>query len=172
MLTNQTMNTIEEMRSEKNENHISIVEYTSEHRSRFKEINEQWITRLYVMEEEDIKTVEDPEGYVLKGGGKIFIALYKNYPVGTCAYLNMGDGVYEMIKMAVDENYRGLKIGKKIGEESVQKIKELGAKKIILFSNTKGSGPAIKLYGKLGFTEVPLGTSEFIRADIKMELNF
>ncbi|MCD6066173.1 MAG: transcriptional regulator, MarR family [Bacteroidetes bacterium] len=151
---------------------IEIVEYKPEHRLRFKEINEQWITRLYVMEEEDIKTVEDPEGYVLKGGGKIYIALYKGYPVGTCAYLNMGDDVYEMIKMAVDEKFRGLKIGKSIGEESVQRIKELGAKRIILFSNTTGSATAIDMYRKLGFKEVPLGNSEFIRADIKMELVF
>jgi GNAT superfamily N-acetyltransferase len=151
---------------------VQIVEYLPEHRTRFREINEQWITRAYVMEEEDKKTVDDPEGYILKGGGKIFIALYKGYPVGTCAYLNMGDGVYEMIKMAVDEEYRGLKIGKKIGEVSVQKIKELGAHSIILFSNTKGSAAAIQLYRKLGFKEIPLGTSEFIRADIKMELNF
>jgi ribosomal protein S18 acetylase RimI-like enzyme len=172
MLTSQQMETTDKPLMERQEKDVEIVEYLPQHRTRFKEINEQWITRLYVMEEEDIKTVEDPEGYILKGGGKIYIALYKGFPVGTCAYLNMGDKVYEMIKMAVDENYRGLKIGKKIGEESVQAIKESGAKKIILFSNTKGSEAAIKLYGKLGFTEVPLGTSEFIRADIKMELEF
>jgi ribosomal protein S18 acetylase RimI-like enzyme len=151
---------------------IEIVEYRPEHRARFKEINTQWITRLYVMEEEDIKTVDDPEGYVLKNGGKIFIALYDNYPVGTCAYLNLGEGVYEMIKMAVDEDYRGLQIGKRIGQESVEAIKKLGAKKIILFSNTQGSVAAIRLYRTLGFTEVPLGSSEFIRADIKMKLVF
>ncbi|MEO6301765.1 MAG: GNAT family N-acetyltransferase [Bacteroidia bacterium] len=151
---------------------IQIVEYKPEHKFRFKEINEQWITRLYVMEEEDIKTVEDPEGYILKEGGKIYIALHNNYPVGTCAYLNMGEGVYEMIKLAVDEDYRGLSIGRIISEASIQSIKDLGAKKIILFSNTKGSAVAIAMYRKLGFVEVPLGTSEFIRADIKMELVF
>jgi GNAT superfamily N-acetyltransferase len=151
---------------------IKIVEYKPEHRARFKEINVQWITRLFVMEEEDIKTVEDPEDYILKGGGKIFIALYKDFPVGTCAYLNMGNGVYEMIKMAVDEKYRGLKIGLIIGRESVQKIKELGAKSIFLYSNTKGSPVAIELYRKLGFVKIPLGNSEFQRADIKMELVF
>jgi GNAT superfamily N-acetyltransferase len=155
---------------ETRQNEIEIVEYLPEHCDRFKEINVQWITRLYVMEEEDIKTVEDPESYVLKAGGKIYIALCNGYPVGTCAYLNLGDGVYEMIKMAVDENYRGLKIGKKIGEVSVRKIKELGAKKIILFSNRSGSAAAIELYRKLGFSEVPLGSSEFIRADIRMEI--
>jgi len=151
---------------------IRIVEYQPEHRARFKEINEQWITRLYVLEEEDKKTLDDPYDYVLKNGGKIYIALYNDYPVGTCAYLNLGKGEYEMIKMAVDEKYRGLKLGWRIGEHSVQKIKELGAKKIILFSNRKGSAVAIQLYHKLGFKEVPLGSSEFIRADIKMEIDY
>lgn len=151
---------------------IQIVEYKPEHRLRFKEINEQWITRSYVMEEEDIKTVENPEGYVLKDGGKIYIALYDGHPVGTCAYLNLSKGVYEMIKFAVDENYRGLRIGKILGKQSVERIKELGAHSIVLFSNTKGSAKAIELYHQLGFKEIPLGSSEFIRADIKMELVF
>jgi hypothetical protein len=124
---------------------IQVVDYAPEHRIRFKEINEQWITRLYVMEEEDIKTVSDPEEYVLKNGGRIYIALHIGFPVGTCAYLNLGEGVFEMIKMAVDEKYRGLKIGKTIGEFSMRKIRELGAKKIILFSNRKGSAVAIDL---------------------------
>jgi GNAT superfamily N-acetyltransferase len=149
---------------------IEIVEYRNEHQPRFKEINEQWITRSYFMEAEDQKTLDDPEDYILKNGGKIFIALHNDYPVGTCAYLNLGSGIYEMIKMAVDEKFRGLKIGRKIGEYSVQKIKELGARKIILFSNTKGSAAAIDLYYKLGFQKVELGSSEFIRADIKMEM--
>jgi GNAT superfamily N-acetyltransferase len=151
---------------------IQITEYLPEHRLRFKEINVQWISKDFVMEEEDIKTVDDPEGYVLKGGGKIFIALYKNEIAGTCGYQNFGNNEFEMIKMAVDEKFRGLKIGKIIGEISLQKMKEYGAKRIFLFSNTKGSATAIQLYYKLGFKEIPLGNSEFQRADIKMELFF
>jgi len=153
-------------------NALQIVDYFPEHRLRFQEINEQWITRNFVMEEEDIKTLEDPETYILKNGGKIYIALYKGHPVGTCAYLNMGDKVYEMIKFAVDEEYRGLKIGKVLAEESVESIRRLGADRIILFSNRKGSAKAIDMYYKMGFQEIPLGNSEFARADIKMELVF
>jgi ribosomal protein S18 acetylase RimI-like enzyme len=153
-------------------NEILIIEYQPSHYQRFKEINVQWITRNFLMEEEDQRTVDDPEGYILNKGGKIYIAFYKGQVVGTCAYLNFGDNVFEMIKMAVDENYRGLKIGKLIGEISLQKMKESGAKKIFLFSNKKGSSTAIALYRKLGFTEIPLGDSEFQRADIKMELIF
>jgi ribosomal protein S18 acetylase RimI-like enzyme len=151
---------------------VEIVTYQPEHQQRFKEINEEWITQLYFLEEEDKKTLDDPHNYILKNGGKIFIAIYNNFPVGTCAYLNLGEGVYEMIKMAVDEKFRGLKIGRKIGEYSVQKIKESGAKKIILFSNTQGSAAAIELYYKLGFKKVELGNSEFIRANIRMEIEF
>jgi GNAT superfamily N-acetyltransferase len=151
---------------------IEVVNYQPEHQQRFKEINEQWITRKYVMEEEDIKTVNDPYAYILKNGGTIYIATHNGYPVGTCAYLNMGEGVYEMIKMAVDEKYRGLKIGKLLGEHTVEAMRKFGAKKLILFSNKAGSEVAIKLYYKLGFHEVPLGNSEFQRADIKMELEF
>ena len=153
-------------------NNIQIVEYLPEHQQRFKEINVQWITRDFFMEEEDIRTVDDPDGYVLKGGGKIFIALYNNEVAGTCGYLNFGNDEYEMIKMAVDEKFRGLKIGKIIGEVSLLKMKTYGAKKIFLFSNTKGSARAVALYRKLGFTEIPLGDSEFQRADIKMGLEF
>ena len=44
----------------------------------------------------------------------------------------------------------------------------LGATKVILYSNTK-LGPAIHLYQKYGFVEVPMGTSEYKRSNIKME---
>jgi len=148
---------------------IEIVTYKREHHDRFREINEEWIKKKFILEEEDIKTLDDPEKYILKEGGKIFIALYNNIPVGTCAYLNFKNNVYEMIKMAVDEKFRGLKIGFKIGEWSLEEMKKLGAKTIFLYSNTDGSAEAIQLYRKLGFKEIPLGNSEFQRANIKME---
>jgi len=149
---------------------IEIVEYESFFQGRFREINEEWIKRDFVMEEEDFKTLNDPDEYILRGGGRIFIALYCGFAVGTCAYLNFGDNVYEMIKMAVDEKYRGLKIGLTIGEVSLQRMKETGAKRIFLYSNTKGSAIAVNLYKKLGFLEIPLDNSEFQRADIKMSM--
>lgn len=149
---------------------IEIVEYLPGHQSRFKAINEQWITRSHVLEEEDVKTLEDPENHVLKNGGRIFMALYNGFPVGSCGYLNFGAEGYEMIKMAVDEDYRGLHIGRRLGDVSLQKMKEAGATRIFLYSNTQGSATAIRLYRKLGFTEIPLGNPEFLRADIKMEL--
>jgi ribosomal protein S18 acetylase RimI-like enzyme len=50
------------------------------------------------------------------------------------------------------------------------KAKALGAAKVILYSQT-GLVAAIKLYRKLGFIEVPLGTGVYKRSDIKMEID-
>ena len=149
-------------------NNIQIVEYRPEYQQRFKEINVQWITRSFEMEEEDIKTVDDPEGYILKGGGKIFIALYNNEVVGTCAYLNFGDHLYEMIKMAVDEKFQGKKIGNRLMEFCIEKAKLLSSPRIFLYSNTVLQ-PAIHLYRKYGFVEIPIGKVDYKRSNIKME---
>src|SRR5690606_19548146 len=48
--------------------------------------------------------------------------------------------------------------------------KELGAKKVFLYSNTIQS-IAIKLYRKLGFIEIPVEAGVYERANIKMELS-
>ena len=82
----------------------------------------------------------------------------------------MEDGVFELSKMAVAEEFQGRKIGNKMLEFCFKKASELKAKKLILYSNTKLE-PAIHLYRKYGFKEVPLGTVEYKRADIKMEID-
>ena len=72
--------------------------------------------------------------------------------------------------MAVDEKYRGQKIGKALGEAAIEKAHTFGAHKIILYSNTILT-PAIGLYRKLGFVEVPVD-GPYKRSNIKMELKF
>jgi ribosomal protein S18 acetylase RimI-like enzyme len=71
--------------------------------------------------------------------------------------------------MAVWEKYQGQKIGNRLMEFCIEKAKELKADKLILYSNTM-LGPAIHLYKKYGFIEVPITKSGYIRSNIKMEL--
>ena len=87
---------------------------------------------------------------------------------GTVALKFVAPGVFEFTKMAVDEKFQGKQIGKHLALAAIEKAKELKAKKIILYSNTKLI-PAISLYRKLGFIEVPLD-GPYKRSDIKMEL--
>lgn len=96
------------------------------------------------------------------------MARYKNEIVGTVALKFVDKGVYEFTKMAVDEKFQGLKIGKQLAEVAIEKAREKKANKIILYSNTKLI-PAIALYRKLGFIEIPLD-GPYKRSNIKMEL--
>ncbi|MFT3822702.1 MAG: bifunctional helix-turn-helix transcriptional regulator/GNAT family N-acetyltransferase [Chitinophagaceae bacterium] len=149
---------------------IEVVDYTPAHAKAFYDLNIAWIAAAYDVEEEDIKVLSDPDKYILKGGGAIIIALYNGTPVGTCALIKTEPHVYEMVKMTVSSNMRGKNAGYLLGKAIIEKARSLGAEKIQLFSNRKGSAVAIQLYKKLGFAEIPLAGQAYKRADIKMEL--
>lgn len=70
--------------------------------------------------------------------------------------------------MAVNENFRGKKIGRALAEAAIERARNSGARKIILYSNTLLE-PAIALYTKLGFHEIPVD-GPYKRTNIKMEL--
>ncbi len=149
---------------------MDIIEYRQEHKDRFKELNIQWISKDFEIEPVDYDVLNDPEKFILKEGGCILLASMNGEIIGTCALMNEGNGIYELTKMTVEEKYRGLKIGYKLGIAILEKAKKLGAKKVILYSNTVHTSIAVQLYRRLGFVEVPLDQSIWVRADIKMEI--
>ncbi|WP_113662003.1 bifunctional helix-turn-helix transcriptional regulator/GNAT family N-acetyltransferase [Pedobacter nanyangensis] len=150
---------------------VRIVEYEEQYQSAFKALNEEWISTYFKMEEADYKALDNPQTYILDRGGKIFVALYKDEPVGVCALIKMDDPDYdfEMAKMAVSPKAQGKNIGWLLGNAIVQATKELGGKKLYLESNTLLK-PAINLYHKLGFKKVVSRATPYARANIQMEL--
>lgn len=150
---------------------VRIVEYEEKYQSAFKTLNEEWISTYFTMEEADYKALDNPKTYILDRGGKIFVALYKDEPVGVCALIKMDDPDYdfEMAKMAVSPKAQGKNIGWLLGNAIVQATKELGGKKLYLESNTLLK-PAISLYHKLGFKKVVSRATPYARANIQMEL--
>ena len=159
------------MSQEETDSEIRIVDYKPEYAQAFYDLNYAWISETYEVEPEDKKVLSDPEKYYLKDGGAILIVLYQDEPVGTCALKWSGEGIVEMSKMTVSKKKRGKKIGDLLGNAIIKKAAEMGAEKVILYSNKKGSAAGINLYRKLGFVEVPLVGADYKRADIKMELN-
>lgn len=155
---------------EETDDAISIVDYSSEYAKAFCDLNYAWISETYEVEREDEKVLSDPERYYLKDGGAILMVLYHGEPVGTCALKWSGTETVEMSKMTVAKSMRGKRIGDMLGNAIVEKAREIGAGKVILYSNRKGSAAGINLYRKLGFVEVPLTGADYKRADIKMEL--
>lgn len=147
---------------------IEIVAYQPEYQPWFEKLNRDWIEKFFWMEPLDFDVLQNPETHILKTGGFLFMALYQKEVAGTVALKFVEPGVYEFTKMAVDERFRGKKIGEILSNVAIVKAKENGAKKIILYSNTKLNA-AINLYRKLGFIEIPLD-GPYKRSDIKMEL--
>ncbi|RWU06523.1 bifunctional helix-turn-helix transcriptional regulator/GNAT family N-acetyltransferase [Pedobacter chitinilyticus] len=150
---------------------VRIVEYEAKYQSAFKALNEEWISTYFTMEAADYKALDNPKTYILDRGGKIFVALYKDEPVGVCALIKMDDPDYdfEMAKMAVSPKAQGKNIGWLLGNAIVKATKELGGKKLYLESNTLLK-PAISLYHKLGFKKVVSRATPYARANIQMEL--
>jgi GNAT superfamily N-acetyltransferase len=147
---------------------IEILRYQPEHQPWFEKLNRDWIEKYFWMEPIDFEVLQHPDEQIVKHGGTIFMGTYNKEIAGTAAVKFVEPATYEFTKMAVDEKFQGKKIGKAIAEAAIQWSKESGAKRIILYSNTKLEN-AIAMYRKLGFKEISLD-GVYQRSDIKMEL--
>ncbi len=150
------------------ETNLHIIPYRHDLQSYFKELNIVWLHKFFVVEPIDEEMLSDPNSFIIDKGGHIFFAQVEEKIVGTFALMKVSDEVFELGKMAVDEMFQGQKIGHKLLAVAIEKTRELGARQLILYSNTVLAS-AIHLYKKHGFIEVPLGSSEYKRSNIKME---
>ncbi|MFA4870145.1 MAG: GNAT family N-acetyltransferase [Pedobacter sp.] len=162
---------VQDQRKLRESKDVQIVSYKEEYQAAFKSLNEQWISTYFEIEEADNKALDNPKSYILDKGGKIFVALYNEQPVGVCALIKMDDPdyQYEMAKMAVSPDVQGKSIGWLLGQAVVSEAKNLGASKLYLESNTLLK-PAINLYHKLGFKKVVGRSTPYARCNIQMEL--
>ena len=138
----------------------------------FRELNEAWIEKYFVIEDADRAALGNPRGYILEKGGHIFMAFLEDKAVGTCALIRTGPGAFEVAKMAVAEEHRGMGIGRRLLEHTVAEAKQLGATSLSLETNTKLS-PAIRLYESTGFRRLPpeeAHHSPYARANVFMEM--
>ncbi len=147
---------------------IQILNYLPEHQPWFEKLNRHWIEKYFWMEPIDFDVLQHPEDHIINKGGSIVMASYNKEIAGTVALKYVSPGIYEFTKMAVEDRFQGLKIGKALALAAIEKAKRQGAHKIILYSNRKLE-TAIALYHKLGFVEVPVDAI-YKRSDIKMEL--
>jgi ribosomal protein S18 acetylase RimI-like enzyme/predicted transcriptional regulator len=149
---------------------VRIIDYQPQYLTAFKQLNVDWITTWFKMEEADYKILDHPKEYILDKSGHILFALYDGKPVGTCALVKKDDQTFELSKMAVSPEAKGKGIGWLLGNAAIEKAKESGMKRLYLESNTILK-PAINLYYKLGFKKVTGSPSPYERSNIHMELN-
>ncbi len=162
---------VAEEKRAREEAEIRIVEFAPCYREAFRALNEAWITAHWTLEPADIAVLEHPERYILDRGGAIFIALRNDEPVGTCALCVADDPHYdyELAKLAVSPYTQGRSIGRKLCVATLEQAKRTGGKRIFLESN-RLLRPAINLYRKLGFRELPTPRPTYARGDLQLEL--
>ena len=129
---------------------LKIVPFNADYKPAFEYLNRDWIEEYFEMEEEDLKTLQNPESYVMERGGEIFFAVLDGEVVGTAAMIQTRKGIYELAKMAVAKNLQGLGIGKKLLKHCIDYSKEREATEIFLITNDSLK-PALNLYLSCGF---------------------
>jgi ribosomal protein S18 acetylase RimI-like enzyme len=129
---------------------LEIVPFNGDYKSAFESLNREWIEEYFVMEEEDLKTLQNPESYIIEKGGEIFFAVLDGDVVGTSAMIQTSKGIYELAKMSVAKKLQGLGIGKKLLKRCIDFSKEREATEIFLITNDSLK-PALNLYQSCGF---------------------
>ena len=129
---------------------LKIVPFNKDYKPAFEFLNRAWIEEYFIMEEEDLKTLQNPESYILEDGGEVFFAILDGEVVGTAAMIQTDKGIYELAKMAVARQFQGLGIGKKLLSRCIDFSKEREATEIFLITNDSLK-PALSLYLSFGF---------------------
>ena len=149
---------------------ITIIPFSQDLAPHFTALNTAWLQKYFEVEPIDKKMLANPAAYFIDKGGFIFFAMYNSEVAGTFALIKHSDTIFELSKMAVDEKFQGKNIGNAMLQFCLQEAKKMNLEKVILYSNTL-LGPAIHLYKKFGFTEIPDFKSEYKRSNIKMEID-
>ncbi|TMI62602.1 MAG: GNAT family N-acetyltransferase [Bacteroidetes bacterium] len=149
---------------------IEIVDYKPEYQPHWERLNREWIKVFFEIEPFDEYVLQNPEKAIINDGGAILIALYNGEVAGTAGLRKIDDEVFEFTKMTVGEEYRRKGIAEAMCYASFEKAKQLGAKTVILYSNTLQAA-AIKMYEKIGFQHLPVENTVYKRANVKMKMD-
>jgi len=91
---------------------VKIVSFKEEFSRDFYNLNVEWLKSYFYVEPFDEEILSKPQEYIIDKGGFIFFATYNNENVGTVALMpTKNETTFELTKMAVLPNLRGLNIG-------------------------------------------------------------
>lgn len=148
----------------------TIVPFSEEYAPDFARINYEWLDIYFHIEPYDYQVLDDPKQHIVDPGGEVFFALRDGMVVGTAALILRDPDTYELSKMGVVPMYKGQGIGQQLMRHALDYAREVGKKRVYLDSNRR-LAPAIQLYHKMGFREIPVdANTPYERCDIRMEM--
>lgn len=148
---------------------FSVITYQPRFKRVFRDLNRAWIEKYFRVEKKDVEQTENPE-ICRQEGGEIFFVVDPAHEkaVGTCALYKIGEGRFELAKMAVEPSHQGAGLGDLLMEKAEAWARAQGAREILILSNTVLE-PAIRLYKKHGYRVVHLGPHpDYERANIEL----
>lgn len=146
-----------------------IIEFSPDLAAHFGRLNRAWIEKYFSLEGSDRKIFADPERIIQKGGFIFFVRVSKKI-VGTCALVKVDSATFELAKMAVDEAYQGMGLGKLLMQKCLERAMQHKAKSVTLETNTRLKS-AINMYRKFGFEQVENAPSKYQRVNLIMKLD-
>lgn len=146
---------------------MEIVFYQKKYRQAFIDLNLAWLNKYFSVEPQDIRMLEGVEE-LLGGGAGVYFAVEEGRAIAACMVVSRGKGVWEICKLATDEKFQGRGAGSAVLGACMDYAAARGAKKLFIVSN-RILAPAIRLYLKAGFREVPVEHMEYQRVDIQLE---
>jgi GNAT superfamily N-acetyltransferase len=150
---------------------IEIVPFHPGYAQAFYDLNIEWLETHFYVEDFDKEVLSKPQRYILDRGGHIFFAIENDTVLGTVALMPNNEDFFELTKMAVLPQVRGMKIGQQLMQYCIDFAKDHKFD-LMLYSNTKLEN-AIYIYRKYGFIEIPVeANSPYKRSNIKMILRF
>lgn len=140
---------------------VEIIDFDDSLSKDFHDITEQWVSSMFKLEQNDRDIIENPRKLIVNRGGVILFAKTpKHGVVGTCALIKIEDGIFELTKMGVTNHARGLKVGEKLLQATIERAKKMGIQCLYLLTNKKCEA-AIHLYEKNGFIHDPYIMKEY-----------
>ena len=150
---------------------LVITTYQDAHQPRFAELNRAWLVQFNLLEPVDVAQLLEPRVHFQAHGGEVFVALRGEQVVGTAAVVPHGaPGEWEIAKLAVEPTERGRGLGRQLVERCIAFAASHGAIRMTLVSNHQLAG-AIRIYEALGFEHRPIPPTEYLTADVYMELD-
>lgn len=154
---------------------INIVEAnTKEFVERAKELIREYAHSLeFDLKFQDFdKEIKDFPGQYASPGGRLYIAMNENQPIGCVALRDLGQGVCEMKRLYVKSDFRGQKAGKLLAEVAIKAARNMGYDCMRL-DTVPSMKQANRLYNALGFKKIapyrfnPIEGATFFELNLK-----
>jgi len=133
--------------------HAETSEQIEQARTLFREY-ESWLGLKLCFQNFD-EEVENLPGNYAKPNGRLLLASVDENLAGCTALRKLEDGICEMKRLYVRENFRGRKIGNALIEKLIAEARITGYEKIRLDTYPPKMGKAVGLYRSRGFQEIP-----------------